>query len=97
MTDPSYAGQLITFTFPHIGNTGANTDDIETSQPFALGMIVRNDVTNPSNWRTTSSLQSFRAMRCPSIRAMAFVTCVRMSQSTERDYMMINYCLFYVA
>ena len=59
MTDPSYAGQLITFTFPHIGNTGANTDDIETSQPFALGMIVRNDVTNPSNWRTTSSLQSW--------------------------------------
>ena len=59
ITDPSYAGQLITFTFPHIGNTGANEDDIETDQPFALGMIVRNEVTSPSNWRTKSDLQSW--------------------------------------
>ena len=59
MTDPSYAGQLITFTFPHIGNTGANKDDCETVSPFALGMIVRNDVTGPSNWRTTAPLQSW--------------------------------------
>ncbi|MEC7209090.1 MAG: carbamoyl-phosphate synthase domain-containing protein, partial [Pseudomonadota bacterium] len=61
MTDPSYAGQLITFTFPHIGNTGANGDDIETGTPFALGMIVRNDVTSPSNWRTTEALQDWLA------------------------------------
>ncbi len=61
MTDPSYAGQLITFTFPHIGNTGANKDDIETAAPFALGMIVRNDVTSPSNWRTTAPLQTWLA------------------------------------
>ena len=61
MTDPSYAGQLITFTFPHIGNTGANPDDIETAHPFALGMIVRNDVTGPSNWRTTAPLQDWLA------------------------------------
>ncbi len=68
MTDPSYAGQLITFTFPHIGNTGANRDDIETGQPFALGMIVRNDVTGPSNWRTTSDLQSWlKAHNMPGI------------------------------
>ena len=59
ITDPSYAGQLITFTFPHIGNTGANENDIETDQPFALGMIVRNEVTSPSNWRTESDLQSW--------------------------------------
>ena len=59
ITDPSYAGQLITFTFPHIGNTGANGDDSETDQPFALGMIVRNEVTSPSNWRTKSDLQSW--------------------------------------
>ena len=59
LTDPSYAGQLITFTFPHIGNTGANENDIETGQPFALGMIVRNDVTSPSSWRKTSNLQSW--------------------------------------
>ena len=61
MTDPSYAGQLITFTFPHIGNTGANPDDIETGTPFALGLIVRNDVTSPSNWRTTEALQTWLA------------------------------------
>ena len=54
MTDPSYAGQLVTFTFPHVGNTGVNADDVETAQPFALGMIMRNDVTGPSNWRATS-------------------------------------------
>ena len=59
MTDPSYAGQIITFTFPHIGNTGTNGDDVETIQPTALGMIVRNDVTQPSNWRQDSHLHSW--------------------------------------
>ena len=59
MTDPSYAGQIITFTFPHIGNTGTNGDDVETIQPAALGMIVRNDVTQPSNWRQDSHLHSW--------------------------------------
>ena len=59
MTDPSYAGQLITFTFPHIGNTGTNSDDIETLTPAALGMIVRNDVTQPSNWRQDSHLHQW--------------------------------------
>ena len=41
MTDPSYAGQIITFTFPHIGNVGTNVDDVEANDPHALGMIVR--------------------------------------------------------
>ena len=59
MTDPSYAGQIITFTFPHIGNTGTNGDDVETIRPAALGMIVRNDVTQPSNWRQDSHLHSW--------------------------------------
>jgi carbamoyl-phosphate synthase small subunit len=56
MTDPSYAAQIITFTFPHIGNVGANYEDIEADNPHALGCIVREDVTAPSNFR---SLQSF--------------------------------------
>lgn len=51
LTDPSYAGQIITFTFPHIGNVGTNEEDIETINPAARGLIVREDVTNPSNWR----------------------------------------------
>ena len=52
LTDPSYAGQIITFTFPHIGNVGANNEDIEADVPHALGCIVREDVTNPSSFRS---------------------------------------------
>ncbi|MDH5723799.1 MAG: glutamine-hydrolyzing carbamoyl-phosphate synthase small subunit [Alphaproteobacteria bacterium] len=51
LTDPSYAGQIINFTFPHIGNVGTNNEDIETLEPAARGLIVREDVTSPSNWR----------------------------------------------
>ena len=51
MTDPSYAGQIITFTFPHIGNVGTNPEDVEREAPHALGCIVREDVTAPSNFR----------------------------------------------
>ncbi len=51
MTDPSYAGQIITFTFPHIGNVGTNDEDIETINPAARGLIIREDITQPSNWR----------------------------------------------
>lgn len=58
MTDPSYAGQIITFTFPHIGNTGTNPEDIETKTPAARGLIIKTDVTEPSNWR---SVQKFDA------------------------------------
>ena len=53
MTDPSYAGQIVSFTFPHIGNVGANPEDVEATNPFALGCIVREDVTDPSNFRST--------------------------------------------
>ncbi|MEQ8371441.1 MAG: glutamine-hydrolyzing carbamoyl-phosphate synthase small subunit [Alphaproteobacteria bacterium] len=51
MTDPSYASQIITFTFPHIGNVGTNGEDIETTTPAALGCILRETITPPSNWR----------------------------------------------
>ena len=51
MTDPSYAGQIVTFTFPHIGNVGTNPEDVECEKPHALGCIVREDVTAPSNFR----------------------------------------------
>jgi len=53
MTDPSYAGQIVTFTFPHIGNVGANGEDVEAINPYALGCIIREDVTAPSNFRST--------------------------------------------
>ena len=56
MTDPSYAGQVVTFTFPHIGNVGVNDDDDETAEPVADGMVVKWDPTEPSNWRATGEL-----------------------------------------
>jgi carbamoyl-phosphate synthase small subunit len=55
MTDPSYAAQIITFTFPHIGNVGANYEDLEADNPFALGCVVRQDVTEASNYRAVQS------------------------------------------
>ena len=51
MTDPSYARQIVTFTFPHIGNVGANYEDLEADNPWALGCVVRQDVTRPSSFR----------------------------------------------
>ncbi|PXA87059.1 carbamoyl phosphate synthase small subunit [Nostoc sp. 3335mG] len=51
MTDPSFEKQIITFTFPHIGNVGANAEDIEATNAHALGCVVREDVTAPSNFR----------------------------------------------
>ncbi len=61
MTDPSFAGQMVTFTFPHIGNVGANPDDAEADLPHALGMIVREDVTAPSNFRSVERLDAWMA------------------------------------
>ena len=63
LTDPSYAGQIITFTFPHIGNAGANNEDTETSNLAARsgvrGCVLRADVTNPSNYRAAQHLDSW--------------------------------------
>ncbi len=53
MTDPSYAGQIISFTFPHIGNVGANPEDLEAGNPHAVGCVLAHAVTGPSNWRAT--------------------------------------------
>ncbi|MBT4006846.1 MAG: glutamine-hydrolyzing carbamoyl-phosphate synthase small subunit [Rhodospirillales bacterium] len=61
LTDPSYAGQIITFTFPHIGNVGTNAEDIETTTPAARAMIVRADITEPSSWRSSQPLQAWLA------------------------------------
>src|SRR5216117_2916984 len=50
LTDPSYAGQIITFTFPHIGNVGANAEDIETTTPAVRGLVLRTPITAPANY-----------------------------------------------
>ncbi|WP_127902004.1 glutamine-hydrolyzing carbamoyl-phosphate synthase small subunit [Solirhodobacter olei] len=59
MTDPSYAGQVVTFTFPHVGNVGVTPEDDETAEPVAAGMVVKWDPTEPSNWRAASDLVSW--------------------------------------
>ncbi|WP_128910647.1 glutamine-hydrolyzing carbamoyl-phosphate synthase small subunit [Tropicibacter alexandrii] len=56
MTDPSYAGQIVTFTFPHIGNTGVTPEDDETQDPVAAGMVVKWMPTQSSNWRAAQEL-----------------------------------------
>ncbi len=63
LTDPSYAGQIITFTFPHIGNVGANPEDIETATPAARGLVIRERITAPANYRATQSLDAWLKAR----------------------------------
>jgi carbamoyl-phosphate synthase small subunit len=59
VTDPSYAGQIITFTYPHIGNYGVNGDDAESRRPFCRGLIVRDLTQRPSSWRATEGLGEY--------------------------------------
>ncbi len=67
LTDPSYAGQIITFTFPHIGNVGTNEEDVESlnmaARPGACGVILRTDITAPSNYRATRALDDWLKAR----------------------------------
>jgi len=63
MTDPSYAGQIVTFTFPHIGNTGVTPEDDETADPVAEGMVVKWDPTAHSNWRAVEQLEPWLLRR----------------------------------
>ncbi|MBI3596882.1 MAG: glutamine-hydrolyzing carbamoyl-phosphate synthase small subunit [Nitrospirae bacterium] len=59
LSDPSYRGQLVTMTYPLIGNTGVNDQDVESSQPFLSGFIVREYTDDPSNWRATGNLDAY--------------------------------------
>ena len=59
LTDPSYAGQIITFTFPHIGNVGANPEDLEATTAAARGCVLRADITAPSNYRAAQHLDAW--------------------------------------
>jgi carbamoyl-phosphate synthase small subunit len=70
MTDPSYAGQVVTFTFPHIGNVGVNPQDDETGDPVAEGMVVKWDPTEPSNWRAAEPLAGWLKARGRLTRAI---------------------------
>ena len=59
LTDPSYAGQIVTFTFPHIGNVGTNPEDVETLTPAVRGCVLRMPITEPANWRATQHLRTW--------------------------------------
>ncbi len=59
LTDPSYAGQVVAFTYPHIGNYGVTPDDDEAARPFCRGVVVRDVPPRPSSWRARASLEEF--------------------------------------
>ncbi|MBD2654788.1 glutamine-hydrolyzing carbamoyl-phosphate synthase small subunit [Synechocystis sp. FACHB-383] len=59
MTDPSYCGQIVTFTYPELGNTGVNGEDEESIHPHVKGVVARNITRRPSNWRSTQSLPDY--------------------------------------
>jgi len=59
LTDPSYAGQIVTMTYPLIGNYGVNEEDVESRRPFVEGFVMRECCTRPSNWRSTKSLPEY--------------------------------------
>ena len=59
ISDPSYAGQIIVMSFPHIGNVGTTKNDMESSKPYLSGCIIRNSITNPSNWRSQQSFDKW--------------------------------------
>ena len=59
ISDPSYAGQIINFTFPHIGNVGTNNEDIESDKIWTRGVIFNSEITNPSNYRSLKHLDEW--------------------------------------
>ncbi|MEC4818126.1 MAG: glutamine-hydrolyzing carbamoyl-phosphate synthase small subunit [Scytonema sp. PMC 1069.18] len=68
LTDPSYCGQIVVFTYPELGNTGVNPEDEESERPQVRGAIARNICTRPSNWRSTKSLPDYlKEHRIPGI------------------------------
>src|SRR5579885_2204429 len=63
LTDPSYAGQIVTMTYPLIGNYGTNSDDVESRQVQAAGLVIREECDQASHWRSSESLREFLTRR----------------------------------
>ena len=83
MTDPSYAGQIITFTFPHIGNVGVNLEDVEAARPAARGCVLRADIGLPSNWRAAAPLDAWlREQGVPAIAGVDTRALTRLVRET---------------
>jgi len=78
LTDPSYAAQIITFTYPHIGNYGVNDDDRESRRPFCRGVIIRDLARRRSNWRSDADLDAF--LRAHGVAGLAGVDTRRLTR-----------------
>jgi carbamoyl-phosphate synthase small subunit len=69
LTDPSYCRQIVTLTYPHIGNTGTTPEDLESAAVYAAGLVIRDLPLLHSNWRATESLASFLVPKRTDIEA----------------------------
>jgi carbamoyl-phosphate synthase small subunit len=78
LTDPSYARQIVTLTYPHIGNTGANPEDVEADRIYAAGLVIRNLPVLVSNWRKTSDLSEY--LRRENVIAIADIDTRRLTR-----------------
>ena len=88
LTDPSYAKQIITFTFPHIGITGTNSEDLESERIFAEGCIINQPIGNYSNWRAEKKLDVFLSnQNTPAISGIdtRYLTCLLYTSPSPRD------------
>ena len=90
LTDPSYAKQIVTLTYPHIGNTGVNVEDEESDTVHAAGLIVRDVPRRPSNWRSTESLPDY--LKRHGIVAIAGIDTRRLTRIL-RDKGALNGCI----
>jgi carbamoyl-phosphate synthase small subunit len=90
LTDPSYARQIVTLTYPHVGNTGVNPADAESTRVQAAGLIVRDVPRRPSNWRSTESLPDYLARQ--GIVAIAGIDTRRLTRIL-RDKGALNGCI----
>jgi carbamoyl-phosphate synthase small subunit len=86
LTDPSYAGQIVTMTYPLIGNTGINPEDVESRKPFLEAFIVKRLSPLPSNWRMTESLDDYLTRnRIPGEKSAKVAADGRMGSRQHRD------------
>ena len=83
ITDPSYAGQVVAFTYPHVGNYGVNPADNEAPRPWCRGIVVRDLVERPSSWRATASLEEFLVQNA--IPGIAGVDTRRLTRHVRED------------
>ena len=83
ISDPSYAGQIITLTFPQIGNYGVNLEDAQSGKPALRGLVVRDMCATPSNWRSDMALGEYLERNGVVARARSCVTCAIMAPSAR--------------